>query len=183
MDALKYFGLKEWFEKSFTSEEKKILLLDPSLDSEPGYGVVCGSQLLAWSLGWYSKKDNSVIVEKVFNKILELYLVDKNKMTSNDLHFFYSNIITNIYKFRDTWAADYIVNLCEQQIQLAPIVINDFSIKPEHVGYNTLIAIEKKNKNWPRVLELSHLAMSQGWAGKFATWAAEAEKKITPVKF
>lgn len=176
MSALSDFNLSDWFNNSFSDEEKNIFIGSPFYDDYSG--APCGSYFLAFSLMWYSKKANSAVVQKVFNKILELYFIDKNKMSPNDLHFFYSNIISNIYKFRDTWAADYIVDLCEQQIALAPKVINDFEIVPEHVGYNTLIAIEKKAKNWPRVLELSRLAMSQGWSGKFAAWAAEAEKML-----
>jgi hypothetical protein len=99
-------------------------------------------------------------------------------MSLNDLHFFYSFVISAIYKFRDTWAGALVVELCNKSIEIAPKVVNDFEIKPEHVGFNTLIAIEKKAKNWPRVLELSRLAMAQGWAGKFAALAAEAESKL-----
>lgn len=71
-----------------------------------------------------------------------------------------------------------VIELCNKSIDIAPNVINDFEYKPEHVGFNTLIAIEKKAKNWPRVLELSRLAMSQGWSGKYAAWAAAAENKL-----
>lgn len=178
MSALEFFNLTDWFNNTFSDDEKNILFSCPSFLEPAGTGMVCGSQFLSWTLMWYSKKDNSEIVLKVFNKIIELYLKDKYKMNDLDLHFFYSNIISNLYKFRDLWAGEYIPDLCEQSINLAPKLLKSFEYMPEHVGYNTLIAIEKKAKNWPRVLELSRAAMEQGWAGKYSAWAAEAEGKL-----
>lgn len=178
MSALSDFNLTEWFNNTFSAAEKDTLLQCPLFSEPAGSGVNCASFFLSQTLQWYSKKDNSDIVLKVCDKIIELFNNDNKAMSLNDLHFFYGFVISAIYKFRDTWAGALVVELCNKSIEIAPKVVNDFAIKPEHVGFNTLIAIEKKAKNWPRVLELSRLAMSQGWAGNFAAWAAEAESKL-----
>lgn len=178
MSALSDFNLTDWFNSSFSVEEKNILLQCPLFSEPAGSGTKCASFFLSQTLQWYSKKDNSDIVLKVCAKIIELFNIDNKNMSLNDLHFFYTFVISAVYKFRDTWAGDLIIELCNKSIDIAPNVINEFEYNPEHVGYNTLIAIEKKAKNWPRVLELSRLAMSQGWSGKYSAWAAEAEKHI-----
>lgn len=178
MSALSDLDLTDWFNNSFSAEEKNLLLQCPLFSEPAGSSVPCASFFLAQSLQWYAKKDNSDIVLKVCKQIIELFNTDNKKMSLNDLHFFYTFVISAIYKFRDTWAGELVIELCNKSIDIAPNVINNFEYKPEHVGFNTLIAIEKKAKNWPLVLELSRAAMAQGWSGKFAAWAAEAEKKL-----
>lgn len=178
MSALDFYNLTDWFNTSFSDSEKQILFNSCPLFLDSATPWPCASLFLADSLQWYAKKDNSDICQKMCVKIIELFNDDNSKMSKSDLHFFYTYIIGYIYKFRDTWAGALVLELCEKSINLAPDVVGTFQFKPEHVGFNTLIAIEKKNKNWPRVLELARAAMAQGWNGKYSAWAAEAEKKL-----
>jgi hypothetical protein len=182
MSVCNYFGLSDWFDVSFSDSEKDILIFCPLFSEPLGDGVPCASYFLAQTLAWYDKKDNSDIVLKMCDKIIELFNDDNKKMSFYNLHFFYTMMITSVYKFRDTWAGELVVELCNKSIEIAPRVVGEFKYPAEHVGFNSLIAIEKKAHNWPRVLELSRLALSQGWAGKFADWAAEAEKKLNALK-
>lgn len=177
MSVLEHFGLTQWV-NSLSSEYRSILSNCPELTGPVGDGMTCGSYALAWSLQYYSKKDNSELVKTVYEKIVEMD--ETGKLSVNDLHFFYSLIISAIYKFRDTWAGDIVVDLCEKSIALAPAAVKTFGgVGPTHVGYNTLIAIEKKAHNWQRVHELASAAIAQGWNGKYDAWKKEAENKLT----
>lgn len=175
MSIMEFYGLKDWV-YSFPESEKNILLSCAELTGEVGDGLPCASFALAWSLQYYSKKENSELVQKVYDKIFQID--DKDKMSVNDLHFFYSVIISAIYKFRDTWAHDIVVELCEKSIELSPAAAKTFDYAPNHIGYNTLIAIEKKAHNWRRVYDLAADAIRNGWHGKYDAWKIEAEKHL-----
>lgn len=49
---------------------------------------------------------------------------------------------------------------------------------PSHTGYKQLAVIEKKNKNWKRVIELCEQAKSEGWTDDWDKRITEARKHL-----
>ena len=75
---------------------------------------------------------------------------------------------------------------CEKQISISKQTSKAFkedpligtSYLPSHTGFEQLAIIEKKNKNWNRVIELSEKAKSEGWAGDWDKRISEAKSKL-----
>ena len=55
---------------------------------------------------------------------------------------------------------------------------NDFPKLPRHIGYEQLAIIEKKNKNWQRVIEICKQAQKEKWNGTWKERIEEAKKHL-----
>jgi hypothetical protein len=185
---LKKYGLQKWFDNTFDVAEKRILIsaYPDFTDDEAVFNSSYAASFLANSLMWYNKKDNAVICMKVISKILEL-LNDTADISAYELHFIYLPMIQTLYKNRDFENAfDLAIDICNRQIKIAPVVakeilsspFNSIPILPEHIGFKQLAIIEKKNKNWLRVIELCKIAKSQGWDGNWDKRIDEARKNL-----
>lgn len=183
---LKKYGLQKWFDKTFDKNEKKILL-----DSCPLFSMYDGefnsdspAYFLADTLQWYNKKDNVVICMKAVKEVLHLLNEEKSFAVQN-LHFIYLNLINTLYRHRDFEGAfPLCVDMCNRQIEIAPKAAKAFLVNPsltglpEHTGFTQLAIIEKKNKNWSRVIELCENAKAQGWGGDWDKRIDEARKNL-----
>lgn len=179
MSLLDTYGLRSWFDNSFTADEKAVLLYKyPDFETVEKLNTSSAAYMLAMSLDFYNTKQNAAICCKVVEKIEALLPVEK--IEPADAHFLYMQLINTCYKLRDMPGyLDKTIFYCEKQIEIAPQVISTFSIVPEHTGYKQLCIIEKKAKNWQRVRDLATAAASQGWAGDWPARIAEAEKQLT----
>ena len=185
---LKKYGLQKWFDKTFDVAEKRILIsaYPDFTNNEAVFDSSYAASFLANSLMWYNKKDNAVICMKVISKILELLNATAD-ISAYELHFIYLPMIQTLYKNRDFEnSLDLAIDICNRQIKIAPVVakeilsspFNSIPVLPEHIGFKQLAIIEKKNKNWLRVIELCEIAKSQGWDGNWDKRIDEARKNL-----
>lgn len=182
MDFLEKYNLSAWFDATFDNSEKKILLSCPIF--QPGAFLHdCAAYDLADSLQWYNKKENTALCLKVCTEILELLRVTPSIDVLN-LHFIYLNLINTLYKQREIETAlKMCVVICNDSIAIAPQAAEAFRSQapylPTHVGFTQLAIIEKKNKNYARVVELCEIAKAQGWAGDWDKRINEARAKLS----
>lgn len=180
------YKLRSWF-NSLDNNEKLILVSSCPLFDSPintPYNSDSSAYFLANTLQWYNKKVNTVVCLKVVSKVCELINSQKS-FDVLDLHFIYHNLIQTLYRQREVKGAfDLCVDICERQIKIAPQAAAAFksdplfSVIPAHTGFEQLAIIEKKNKNWLRVLQLCENAKKQGWAGDWDKRINEAKKNI-----
>ena len=187
---LEKYNLKNWFEETFTEQEKEVLISAYSYftDENANFNPSSAAYFLAQTLPWYNRKRNGKISMKVARKVIELMNEEKT-FEVLDLHFIYMHLIRTFYLNRDLPNAFHLaIIMCNKQIEIAPQAAIAFSkapfggdgIIPCHVGYQQLAIIEKKKKNWKRVIELCEQAKMQGW-GFTSDWdkrIAEAKKHI-----
>ena len=181
------YQLRDWF-NSLENSEKSILISScPLFDSpiDTPYNSDSAAYFLANTLQWYNKKENAVICLKVVSKVCEL-VNSQGSFAVLDLHFIYHNLIQTLYRHRDLDGIfNMCVNICERQIEIAPQAAaafksdTSFTGLPTHAGFEQLAIIEKKNKNWSRVLELCENAKAQGWGGDWDKRINEANKYIS----
>ena len=182
-NGLARHGLEKWFCETFDENEKKILFDScPLFLDEKEENYTSDARFLADTLPWFNKKDNVVISMKVV--IHTIALINKEKSFKVlDLHFIYSHLIDSLYRNRDFEGAFTLcVDICNRQIEIAPQAAIEFKkdspYMPSHKGFEQLAIIEKKNKNWSRVIELCNQAKQEGWAGDWDKRIAEAEKSL-----
>lgn len=179
---LEKYDLKKWFDKTFDKSEKNILLsaYPDFTDKNANFNSPYAAYFLAASLPWYNKKDNAVICMKVVSKVLEL-LNETSDIPVYELHFIYMPLIQTLYKNRDFENSfSLAVEICNKQIEIAPQVAEVFKKNDGylscHTGFEQLAIIEKKNKNWSRVIEICETAKAQGWGGEWDKRIDEARK-------
>lgn len=187
---LEKYNLKNWFDETFTEQEKVILTSTYSgfTDENANFNSSSAAYFLATTLPWYKRKRNGVISMKVAMKVIDLMKEEKT-FEVLDLHFIYLHLIETFYLNRDLPNAFHLaILMCNKQIEIAPQAAKAFAtrsyggagIHPFHIGYEQLAIIEKKKKNWKRVIELCEQAKMQGW-GFTSDWdkrIAEAKKHI-----
>lgn len=187
---LEKYNLKNWFEETFTEQEKEILISAYSdfNNEDAVFNSSSAAYFLAFTLPWYKRKRNGKISMKVAKKVIELINEEKTFQVL-DLHFIYLHLIETFYLNRDLPNAFHLaILMCNKQIEIAPQAAKAFATDPLrggdfmpcHKGYEQLAIIEKKKKNWKRVIELCEQAKMQGW-GFTSDWdkrIAEAKKHI-----
>ncbi len=132
---------------------------------------------------WFNTKDNYEICKRIVEKSESIFHSDDVL----ECHFFYMQMIRFYYKNRDRdLNLEKAIDYCEKQICIAPNAAKAISKDPlfnpcalgEHTGFTQLAIIEKKNKNWLRVIELCETAKSQGWTGDWEKRIDEAKSKM-----
>lgn len=183
---LEKYGLKKWFDETFDSAEKKILFSAYSdfTDKNANCNSLYAAYFLAASLPWYNKKANCSICMKVVSKITEL--LNDEDIPVEELHFIYMFLIQTLYKNRDYGnLLELAEEMCNKQIEIAPLAAKSFSESPffigmpNHTGFEQLAILEKKNKNWQRVIELCETAKTQGWSGDWDKRITEAKNRLS----
>ena len=182
-NGLERHGLEKWFYETFDENERKILFEScPSFLDEREENYTSDAYFLADTLPWFNKKANVIVSMKVVSKIIDLINKEKSFKVL-DLHFIYNHLIASLYRNRDFEGAfSLCVDICNRQIEIAPQVAIEFKktspYLPFHRGFEQLAIIEKKNKNWSRVVEICEKAKAQGWGGDWDKRINEAQNKV-----
>ena len=175
---LKSFDLDTWFYSTFDKDEIEIILETcPYFTNEiTAFNFNSSALLLAYCIQCFTNEPNYSICRKFANKIDDVLNVKKPKAES--LHFIYMFLISFFYKYREQDdCLDKAIECCNKQIAIAKRAKKALG-DVEHPGYKQLAIIEKKNKNWSRVIELCNQAKQEGWAGDWDKRIAEAEKGL-----
>lgn len=183
-----FYNLNDWFYSEFSSEEinfmeQKYEPLGSSSTLTTGTVTkgVFVSFFLANLLGWFYSKERTDLCLKIATKAEELFSVEHQSYT--DIHFYYQGLIQFYYKLRTN---DEFLNkaiyYCNKQIEIAPLVSIEmkpnFPKLPRHIGYEQLAIIEKKYKNWQKVIDICKEAQKQKWNGTWKERIEEAKKHL-----
>lgn len=183
-----FYNLNDWFYSEFSDEEIQFMeqKYDPlgssaSLTTGSGTSGMSVSFFLTSLLGWFYSKERTGLCLKIAKKAEELFSTDNQSYT--DLHFYYQQLIQFYYKLRsnDTYLEKAIL-YCNKQIDISSFVSKemkeDFPTLPRHIGYEQLAIIEKKNKNWQKVIEICKQAQKEKWNGTWKERIEEAKKHL-----
>lgn len=184
-----FYNLNDWFYSEFSKEEidfmeQKYAPLGSSSTLITGTVTngVFVSFFLANLLGWFYSKERTDLCLKIAIKAEELFSAGKQSYT--DIHFYYQCLIQFYYKLRSN--KNYFekaVSYCNKQIEISAFVSkemkNDFPDLPRHVGYEQLAIIEKKNKNWQKVIDICEKAQKEKWNGTWIERIEEAKKHLS----
>lgn len=177
---LGYFGLGDWWLDTFTDKERAYIehvfqplsmgggtrpLTQGKIDST----TQRAASLLSGLAGWFTKGDDLSIAVRMLDKAQAV--VGSNVL---DQHFLYQQVIKTYLSFpsSDADAKAQVIRACEQQIALAPEAAKAFKKEegpklPGHEGYERLIMIHERNKDYPSAIALCKQAKKQKWAGEW----------------
>lgn len=192
---ISYFKLDNWFTTEFTKEEQLFMEKKYSEGSMSNDSLYFGKSSVSYNgtaamflsnlLLWYNKKDLYEIALKIAKKAESLF--NEKEESAEDKHFYYMNLIKFYYKNREiSNNFDTAIFYCEKQIsiskdtkkELQNNAMMNMRYLPDHAGYEQLSIIEKKNKNWKRVIELASAAKAEGWGGDWDKRIEEAKGKL-----
>lgn len=180
-----FYNLTNWFYSEFSESEIKFMdekysPLGSSVTLTSGMVTkgVNVSFFLANLLGWFYGKERIDLCLKIAKKAEETFSGENESLI--DIHFYYQSLIQFYYKLRDkSEFLEKAVFYCKKQIEIAPLVSkemkNDFPALPRHVGYEQLAIIEKKNKNWQKVIDICTKAKKEKWNGDWDKRIQEAK--------
>lgn len=185
-----YFNLSDWWLSEFTVKERAYIQdrfqpLGFSGNSLTEGNITSTSQtaigLLSGLSGWFSKKEDRYIAYKLIAKAEELI---SNKSRILDIHFLYSTKVEFLYKDRDSvpQGLEKAIEACQQQIDYSNKAAIAFKKQhndslPSHKGYQQLVIIKEKQKNFLEAINLSEKALKQGWAGDWEKRIERCKKK------
>ena len=186
-----YFNLSDWWLSEFSEEERVYIknrfqplglsgssLTDGNLTSTSQTAI----GLLTNLSGWFSKKEDRHIAYKLILKAEQL--IDSESRII-DIHFLYSTKIEIMYKDRDSTpkGLEKAVQACQQQISYSDKACKAFKEKysgeslPSHKGYQQLVIVKEKQKEYMDAINLSEKALNQGWAGDWEKRIERCKKK------
>lgn len=183
-----FYKLNDWFYSEFSDEEIQFMeqKYDPfgssaSLTTGVATSGMSVSFFLTSLLGWFYSKERTELCLKIATKAEELFSTDNQSYT--DLHFYYQQLIQFYYKLRSNEKyLEKAILYCNKQISISSFVStemkDDFPKLPRHIGYEQLAIIEKKNKNWQRVIEICKQAQKEKWNGTWKERIEEAKKHL-----
>jgi len=187
--SLGYFGLDEWWLATFTENERKYIEVTFKPLGDNPRSLTQGriletaqtaSNLLSCLAGWFEKAEDVSIGKRIIEKAIE---IAGSKIL--DRHFAYGQMITNYYHAPggDSTALELTKFACKKQIILAPQAAKAFRKEisfqelPEHKGYERLVMILEKEKNYDEAIQLCNQAKEQGWQGDWENRIARYVQK------
>lgn len=187
-----YFGLSEWWLSEFTIEERNYILKkfqpmgsegNSLVDGEISYTSQTALGFLSGLAGWFDNEKDRKIAYRVLKKAEELINESCNII---DVHFYCMNKIKIYYKDRDKDpnALNQAIEACKKQMEIAPKVKNAFLKEfdndplPAHTGFEQLCIIEEKRKNFESAINISKIALEQGWTGDWQKRIDRCNKKL-----
>jgi tetratricopeptide (TPR) repeat protein len=177
--SIGYLGLSDWWLSDFSESEREYIVRTFQPLGSNGESLIKGDisytsetpiGLLSSLAGWFNKKDDRTIANRMIKKAEEMINDSTNVL---DIHFLYQSKLETYYKNRDNDldALEKAIEACKQQIEIAPKAKVAFqkeykvSPLPSHKGFEQLAIIEEKRKNYEIAIEISKEALEQGWAG------------------
>lgn len=196
-----FYGLSEWWLESFSVEEQKYIdtKYQPLTLGDPSNRLLVGD--ISWSsasvvnflwglAGWFDQAEEISVAKRIIDKA-ELLIFEGNAM---DKHFLYGTKIKIYYKRREN--PEYLelaLEACRQQIAISEQAKEAFLKQskelgdenlfiPAHKGYEQLVIVLEKQKDFEEAIALSEKAFGQGWAGDWQKRIERCRKKIDKQK-
>lgn len=185
-----FYGLHDWWEMTFSEEEKKYILKTFKPMGMSSEDLIKGDftdyktsqsrlNFLTMFIGYFQKNEDKYIAHQFISKAEQVL---HNNTPIIDLHFFYQQKLQSYYKNRnkDSSYLSMAIETCQQQIAIAPLVAKAMEKEwglplPTHKGFKQLTIICTKNKNYTKAIQLCESALLQGWNGDW-------EKRIKKLK-
>lgn len=131
-------------------------------------------QITQLALNYYAKDSEAQKSKKFhYGKILEEHLINNEKVKT-----YYQKVE------RESKEHDKIIKTCKDQIANAKktadalLFANPNEPLPIHSGYNKLILILEKKREYKAIVELCQQAKEQGWQGDWSAKAKSAKKLL-----
>jgi len=172
IEIFEKFGLKEWWEDSFNSSEREIIISESSIILDYQYSSEISISRTLYLLAGYVNTKNTYKHKNLTLRILE----KADELSDDPLELFpiYSQMI-KIYFNRRNDREEYLsktIKFCNKQIDLADDFkkeliknskyINDLK-KLNNPGYGKLAIIERERGNKERAEKLIAEAEDKGW--------------------
>lgn len=190
-----YHKLEEWWMNEFTEEERQFIrdtykpfgagedfVIDEGEILETSASRV---HFLCFAIGGYTSYDNFNIGKKFLEKA-ESLIEEENDIIN--IHFIYHYGIELYYSNRDKieGALDGAIEYCKKQISISEKVKNAYLSKdrflPNHRGFKQLAIIYEKQGELEKAIEVTKLALEQGWNGDNERRLERLEKKLSKNK-
>ena len=187
-----YHKLEEWWMNEFTEEERQFIrdtykpfgaeedfVIDEGEILETSASTV---HFLCFSIGGYTSYDNFNIGKKFLEKAESLIEEEKDII---NIHFVYHYGIEIYYSNRDKieGALDSAIEYCKKQISISEEVKNAYLSKdkflPNHRGFKQLAIIYEKQGELEKAIEVTKLALEQGWNEDSKRRLQRLEKKFS----
>lgn len=180
-----YFGLTEWWEASFSDEERTHILSvylggDNNLTDTP---ILMSSgdpmQLISTITSWLSKEEDRHIAYKCIDKLEQQFEARHPTLSK---HFAMHAACKILYRWRekDEDALPRAIEVCRRSISISRRAIAAFrksGIVPSHYCFQQLSIIEEKRQNFRSAIDLCDKAERDGWAGDWPSRRARLLKK------
>ena len=190
-------NLLAWWQSEFTAAEQNYILakyqplvLGAAVEGEgldlnrivlPDGSLGLIGSLAALST-WFISGDDMPLARRILAKSVERQESETGSVL--DRHYIYYHMIRVYYRVRsrDKNALALAIQACESQIALAPHVIRErpkewSEILPEHPGFQQLVIILERNKDYDGAIRLSEEALRQGWAGDWGKRIARCRQR------
>uniref|UniRef100_UPI004048EAAA hypothetical protein n=1 Tax=Shewanella baltica TaxID=62322 RepID=UPI004048EAAA len=192
---LEYYGLKEWWQSTFSLEERDQIenIIEPGKEGSyltRGCSFVSNSTKLRviYSIASYlTNEDTPDLYFKVFNEAEKF----SHEATLSDLHLLYGYRVLVLQRNLKKWDGiyDLLKDACYKQIEMSEDVARYFKINdlsdtlPFHAGYTRLAIMLQKEKIHSEVVRICQKALDEGWNGKWETRInANKYKEDNPTK-
>lgn len=194
---IKLYNLTDWWNSTFSNEEKNHIIDAYSPIGMPRKSLVKGEFLdsgnsvisfLTNLSSWFNKAKDRYIAIEILKKA-EL-LVDE-KTPPLEYHFLLQHIIRVHYSNRreDTNSLNKALWACTEQIEFAPKAAiafkneNNFSDLPIHVGYEEIVKVNEKEKKLQEAIFYCKKALEEGWRGNWTDKIDRFQKKMNNAGF
>jgi len=187
---IKYYDLIDWWETSFSEEQKKYIISKyipmGMIESNLVKGKITSqnvnaSYFLSNLSAWFNTKKDREIALAMVQKSEELF---DEKIAISDLHFHFLHMIKFFYKDREHSKSYEKSKLyCRRQIEISEKAKKDFlnefdSNLPSHTGYKQLAIILEKEGKISKAIDLSKKAKNEGWTDDWDKRIEKLEKKL-----
>jgi hypothetical protein len=188
--SLGYYNLLDWWDADFSNNEKLYILEKyiPMGGGELTKGTILGSSatvinFLTGLQSWFTTLADETISEKILRKAESLLT---NETPILDTHFLYGCLIEHYYKKRNIDLRFYELakQYCLKQIAISKkakvAFLSDpaFQTLPRHKGYEQLVIILEKEKEYDNALSLCLEAKEDGWNSDWDKRILTLEKKM-----
>ena len=199
---LGYYDLEEWWNSTFTDEEKEYIIktYKPMGASIGGEIKILGEVLIKGDIeftsqskifflvllsSWFSSSNSVGTGLKIIEKVERLTIENGNN-DPLDEHFAYGAMIEIYYKLRDSEKSYFekAVDACKSQIRIslkskeAFLKENKGSPLPRTIGFKQLAIIYEKSKEYDSAIETCKIALEQGWAGDWEKRIERCESRL-----
>lgn len=190
-----YHKLEDWWMNEFSEEEREhIRETYKPFGAEEEFAIDKGEILessasrvhfLCFAIGGYTSYENFNIGRKFLEKAERLIGEESDII---NVHFVYHYGIELYYSNRDKieGALDGAIEYCKKQISISEEVKKAYLSKekllPNHRGFKQLAIIYEKQGELEKAMEVTRLALKQGWNEDSERRFQRLEKKLAKIK-
>lgn len=189
-----YHNLQDWWMNEFTEEEREHIRSkynplgwneEDSIDKgEIVETSATKLHFLCFLIGWFSSDEDFNIGKRILEKAESVVAEDNDIL---NVHFTYQQGLDLYYPRRESMegALDKSIEYCKKQISISEEAKSEFlkeksnRVLPNHRGFKQLAIIYEKQGEVEKAIEVTKLALQQGWNADSEKRIARLEKKLS----